>query len=188
MPLTLSCACGRTLQVPDPAVGRVRCPSCAAVLTVPTPEMGPRPGAIGEPAGTPTPPNPVTRSTDGGDTDRSGYGLEPVEEQAANPQLAPQRRKRASADADADGESRRRTPARAARTNRRRSGKKAAQRGVYLVGGTLAIIAGVGLILVVRITAEPEAGKVTVAGAILAIFGIVSIIQALTGTMPDDDI
>lgn len=180
MSLMLRCACGRTLRVPDPAAGgRVRCPVCAAVLTVPTP------GATGEPAGIPTPPNPVPPPTDGGDTDRSGYGLEPVGEPAANPQPASQRRKRASADAD--GESRRRTSARAPRPNRRRSGKKAAQRGVYLVGGTLAIIAGVGLIVVVRITGEPGAGKVTVAGAILAIFGIVSIIQALTGTMPDDD-
>src|SRR5262245_59610675 len=188
MPVMLSCACGRTLRVPDPAPGaRVRCPACAAVLTVPTPETGPRPGATGGPAGAPTPPSPATQPTDGGDTDRGGYGLEPVGERAS-PQLAPQRRNRKGAGGDAGGGSRRLASARASRTNRRRSGKKAAQRGVYLVGGALAVIAGVGLILVVRSTAEPGAGKVTVGGAILALFGIVSIIQAIIGAMPDDDV
>jgi len=37
MTLFVSCACGKTLRVPDTAAGReVRCPACAAVLNVPT--------------------------------------------------------------------------------------------------------------------------------------------------------
>lgn len=39
MPFTISCECGKSLQVREDLVGRkVRCPSCQAVLTVPAPD------------------------------------------------------------------------------------------------------------------------------------------------------
>ena len=38
MPFTISCACGKTLQVREDLVGKkVRCPACQAVVTVPPP-------------------------------------------------------------------------------------------------------------------------------------------------------
>ncbi len=74
------------------------------------------------------------------------------------------------------------------RPRRRRSAKKAIQFWVYLVGGVLAILAGVGLFVGVTITREPGAGKVIAVGLGLVVFGVVSVIQALTGTMPDDKI
>ena len=76
----------------------------------------------------------------------------------------------------------------ARRPSRRGAGRKSAQRGVYLGCGTLAVLAGVGLILGVQITREPNAGKVMVGGGLLAIFGIASIIMALTNTMPNDGV
>jgi hypothetical protein len=39
MPIALSCDCGRSLRLKDELAGRkIRCPSCNASLTVPTPE------------------------------------------------------------------------------------------------------------------------------------------------------
>ena len=42
------------------------------------------------------------------------------------------------------------------------------------------------MIVCVQITREPNAGKVLVGGGLLALFGLASIIMALTNTMPED--
>lgn len=48
MPITMTCACGKTLSVPDDAAGRrARCPACNAVMQVP----GTPPEPPAEPAG-----------------------------------------------------------------------------------------------------------------------------------------
>jgi len=78
------------------------------------------------------------------------------------------------------------SPHSAKRRRRRGSSKKEIQRRVYLGCGTLAVIAGVALILIVRATGEPNAGKVIVGGGALALFGIASIIMAITNKLPDD--
>ena len=39
VPITFTCACGKTLRVPDASAGRrAKCPVCAAVVDVPAPE------------------------------------------------------------------------------------------------------------------------------------------------------
>ncbi|HYH69147.1 MAG TPA: hypothetical protein VD866_30920 [Urbifossiella sp.] len=144
MTLFVSCACGKTLRVPDTAAGRqVRCPACAAVLTVPgviTPEV------VESPAYAFT------------DDDRPP---------APAPESAPKRER----------------PLRW--KSRRGEGRKRAQKQVYLGCGFLSIV--VGLLLLILTAAQAEwSGRVLVGGITLAIIGVVSIIQAITNTMPDD--
>ena len=39
MPITVTCACGKTLRAPDEAAGRrAKCPGCGAIVNVPSPE------------------------------------------------------------------------------------------------------------------------------------------------------
>lgn len=38
MPITFTCACGKTLRVPDASAGkRAKCPACGAVIDIPAP-------------------------------------------------------------------------------------------------------------------------------------------------------
>jgi hypothetical protein len=142
MTLLLSCACGKTLRVPDTAAGKpVRCPACGAVLTAP---------AIGEPEA----------------VEPGGYGLAADATPTAAP--APTRER----------------PVRW--KSRRGAGRKRAQKQVYLGCGSLAILVGLGLLILTHTIDNEPSGKVIVAGALIAIFGGVSVVRVLTNTMPDD--
>lgn len=69
--------------------------------------------------------------------------------------------------------------------SRRGAGMKRAQKHVYLGCGFLSIVAGL-LLLILTAAQEEWSGKVLVVGITLAIIGVVSVVQALTNTMPDD--
>ncbi|QDU22117.1 hypothetical protein [Urbifossiella limnaea] len=69
--------------------------------------------------------------------------------------------------------------------SRRGEGRKRAQKQVYLGCGFLSIVAGL-LLLILTLVQEEWSGKVLVGGVTLAVIGVVSIVQALTNTMPDD--
>jgi hypothetical protein len=86
VPITLNCACGKVLRVPDSAAGkRAKCPACAAVLDVPAPpapepvfeivEPAPLPEAVPPPVYAPKP--PAVHADD--DDDQTAYGLAPEE-------------------------------------------------------------------------------------------------------------
>src|SRR5438067_4672369 len=121
MPITLNCACGKTLRVADEHAGkRVKCPACAAVLTAA------RAGAAAD--GPPPPPAasaPVGKPAADED-DRGAYELEPAAKAASVPEF----RKGATRDEDdedADDAPRRRARGRPGHAARR-SGKERAQR------------------------------------------------------------
>ena len=79
MPINFDCSCGKTLRVPDEHAGRrVKCPACAVVSTVPTPE--PMFEVVEEPAAPPPPKaRPVAKAapskTDDDDDDDRAYGV-----------------------------------------------------------------------------------------------------------------
>lgn len=96
MPITLNCACGKSLRVPDSAAGkRAKCPACAAVLAVPVPPEPPPVFEVVEPEPEPIPemqsrgayaPKPKPVHPDDED-DGSPYGLaqeEPEETTGSN--------------------------------------------------------------------------------------------------------
>ena len=174
MPITLSCPCGKTLRVADEHAGkRVKCPACTAILNAPGPptEAVEKPRARPPAAPPPVPkPEPKEEEDENG---RGGYGLQPAEKTAPVPPPMPEFRKRGNDDEDdedTDDDPRRRASAGASRTSARRSGKKEAQRGVYLGCGGLAAVAGTALALYANASDEPNAMKVIVGGAIIAVF------------------
>lgn len=90
MPITLNCACGKSLRVPDSAAGkRAKCPMCAAVLDVPAPPepepvfeiTEPDPIPEMQPRGVHAPkPRPVHADDE---EDQTPYGLAPEEQEEA---------------------------------------------------------------------------------------------------------
>jgi hypothetical protein len=83
MPITFNCPCGKTLRVPDEHAGRrAKCPACAAVVTVPAPEVEPVLEVVED---TPAPPTaaapgakPYSKPVDDDDSyDGTTYSLAP---------------------------------------------------------------------------------------------------------------
>ena len=189
MPITLSCPCGKTLRVGDEHAGkRVKCPACTAVLTAPKPEAdrevveeAPARPLVAQPAAKPMPKEE--------EDERGSYGMQPAEKTAPVPRPKPEFRKRATDDEDDEDtdDEPRRAAAGLSRASARRSAEKSAQRGVYTVGGALATVVGVGFAVWGNNGEGRGATKLLVAGVIIALFGIVSLIQGITGNLPDDE-
>lgn len=138
MPINFDCSCGKTLRVPDEHAGRrVKCPACAVVSTVPTPE--PMFEVVEEPAAPPPKARPVAKAapskTD--DDDDRGYGVakksrrEEAEEEEREEEEERRRRKK-----------RRRPPRESSRADddydrpaRRRSGSAIPEPGLFKAMG-----------------------------------------------------
>lgn len=89
MPITLNCACGKSLRVPDSAAGKkAKCPVCSAVLDVPVPPEPQPLFEIVEPEPEPIPemqprgfvPKPPSVHPDDAE-DGTPYGLAPEEKE-----------------------------------------------------------------------------------------------------------
>ena len=75
MPIVFTCACGKTLRVPDANAGRrAKCPACGGVVEIPAPEPV---FEVVEEAPKPAPPPPAKPATD--DDDATAYGLAPTD-------------------------------------------------------------------------------------------------------------
>ncbi len=68
----------------------------------------------------------------------------------------------------------------------REAAQRRAQRQVYLGCGSLAVLVGLGLVIAVHTAVVRDDSRVSIAGVCLAIFGLVSIVQALTDGTPND--
>ena len=148
------------------------------------PDRGARRGGPDGPPPPPAAPAPVGKPAADED-DRGAYELEPAAKAAPVPEF----RKGATRDEDdedADDAPRRRARGRPGRSARRRSGKERAQRGVYIGCGSLAVVAGTALALAANASGEVNATKVIVVSVAFALFGLVSVVQGVTGHLPDD--
>jgi hypothetical protein len=171
MPITFSCACGQQLEMADEYAGQqARCPSCQAVVAVPS----------GAPAPPPLPPAvpPKARLADPNVTDDDhGAGaasLDPRDrrntpssrrrrdEDDEEDEDRPRRRRRRYEDDDDDYEPRRRREPQRKLWNNRVTG------GIVSIVLAL-VIFGVGLAV----------GRVCIWPIIMVIIGVVSIIQGL---------
>lgn len=80
MPITFTCACGKTLRVPDTSAGkRAKCPACQAVVDIPAPpapEPEPVFEIVEEPTLPPLPGKAYQKPVADDDSDDGGtYGL-----------------------------------------------------------------------------------------------------------------
>jgi phage FluMu protein Com len=186
MPITLNCSCGKTLRIADEHAGkRVKCPACNAVIasTPPAPQFE---VVEDEPKQVRTSPRPVAKPAakprhDEDDDDTDSYGMKAAEKTADSPRTKPSFRRRADSDDDDDDRPRRRR-----RTSRRAgadAGADAGKRIGYIFGG-VALFAIGGAVLYF---AWENRIRGIVFGGILAIGGIVMVVQGLTGNIPDEE-
>jgi hypothetical protein len=190
MPITLSCPCGKTLRVADEHAGkRVKCPVCTAVLTAPKAEPEPQFEVIEEqPANALVAPKPVVKPKaveEDDEDERGGYGLKPAEKTAPIPTPEPEFRRRAEADEDDDRP--RKKKKKKQRREAREAGEEAGQRVAYTLGGGFGALLGSGLAIWGSSNDGRHGTKMLVFGIIIGLCGLVSLIQGLTGEIPDDE-
>lgn len=182
MPITLNCSCGKTLRVADEHAGkRVKCPACNAVIAPAPPEPAfevvedaPRQLAAIKTVAKPR--------NDEDDDDGNSYGMTKSEKTSEPPKKTPNFRKRADSDDD-DHPSPRPKKRRSARQAGAQAGADAGKRIGYMVGGAALLLIGG----VVAYFAWENGTRGLIFGIILAISGLVTLGQGITGNIDDDE-
>jgi hypothetical protein len=186
MPITLNCACGKTLRVADEHAGkRVKCPVCNAVITPPAPE--PQFEVVEEPAPAPraaAKAKPVAKPRDEDtDDEGGGYAMEAAAKEPPPPKAKPTFRKRADPD-DEDGEDER--PRRRG-SSAARGGADAGKRLGYMIGGVFLMGLG-GFFTYLGSDGQGRgATKSLIFGILLIIGGLVMVVQGVTGNIPEEE-
>jgi hypothetical protein len=186
MPITLNCACGKTLRIADEHAGkRVKCPACSAVIASKPPEPAfevvedePKQLATARPVARP-------RAVDDDDDDGS-YGVARAERTPEAPAKKPNFRKRADDDDEDDDDPRPRRR-QSARRSGAMAGAEAGRRISYILGGACGLVIGVGLAIWGNSGTGRGATKLMIFGGILAVCGLIGLVQGITGNLPDED-
>lgn len=184
MPITLNCPCGKTLRVADEHAGkRVKCPVCNAVIAPPAPE--PQFEVVEE-----APPlavaaaKPKVKPRDVDEEDEDGsYNMETAAKKPEPPKKQPQFRKRANADDEEEDDHS--LPRR--RQSEADAGATAGKRIAYIVGGGFGLVAGSALAIWAYGGTGRGSTKLMVIGVCVAIVGLVSLFQGITGTIPEGE-
>jgi len=134
-----------------------------------------------------TPARPVARPTvHDDDDDRAGYGLKKAERTAEPPARKPNFRRRGDDDDDEDDRPRPRR-SRSARRAGALAGAEAGRRVAYIIGGAAGLVIGVGLALWGNSGEGRGATRLMIFGGVLAVVGLISLVQGITGNLPDED-
>jgi hypothetical protein len=190
MPFTLNCTCGKTLRIADEHAGkRIKCPACNGILSsaAPQPAMPAFEVVEDEPRQL-TQARPVAKPRAVDDDDDDGYGVRKAERSADPPKAKPTFRKRG--DDDDDDEPRPRKKKRKARKSRNTGflgGKDAGRRIGYILGGGFALVLGVALAVWGNDGEGRGSTRLLIFGVLVAIGGLISVVQGVTGNMPDPD-
>lgn len=185
MPVTLNCTCGKILRVPDEHAGkRVKCPACSAVISSAPPEPAfevvedePRQLAPTRPAARPR--------ADEEDDVRPAPKAGTITGEPRKPSF----RKRADDDED-EPKPRKKKKKRKSRRGGSGfwNGPDSGKRISYVVGGVIFIIVG---IVLAAMNTSPREGRrpysLLIFGIALAVGGLISVYQGVTGNLPDDD-
>jgi hypothetical protein len=172
------------LRVADEHAGkRVKCPVCNAVIAPSPPE--PQFEVVEEPPQPQVTTRPKVRArVDDEDENGAGYHMEAAAKKPAPPVKKPQFRKRADAiddDEDEDPRPRRR------RMTGAEAGAAAGKRIAYVVGGIIGLVAGSALAIWAYSGTGRGSTKLMIFGGCIAIVGLISLIQGITGTIPEGD-
>jgi len=194
MPITLNCACGKVLRIADEHAGkRVKCPACGGILasTPPAPavpafevvEDEPSQAARARPVARP-------RADDDEDDDvRAGYAVGKAERTPEPERPKPSFRKRGDADDDDDDEPRPRKKKRS-RMSRRSgalAGAETGRRIGFILGGAFGLVLGIGLVIWGNNDEGRGATRLMILGGIFAVGGLISLVQGITGNLPDEE-
>jgi hypothetical protein len=186
MPITLNCPCGKTLRVADEhARRRVKCPACSAVIDPPAPE--PQFEVVDEPAPQPlaaAKTKPAARPRDEDEDEGGAYKMETAAAPPPPPKKKPTFRKRGDAEDDDEDDER---PRRSSRAAGAAAGAEAGRRMSFIIGGVFGLALGIGLAVWGNRGTGRGATKLLVFGICIAIGGLVSLVQGLTGNMPEEE-
>jgi hypothetical protein len=202
MPITLNCSCGKILRIADEHAGkRVKCPACQGILS----SASAAPVAAPPPARSPSPkpappafevvedePPPVVRGPSAtraraDDDDDDGHGPRKAERTADAPRSKPAFRKRAEDDDDDEPRPRKKKRRRVSRRAGALGGPDAWRRLGFIAGGALVLVVGVALAWWGNSGEGRGATRLLIFGALLAIGGLISVVQGVTGNLPDPD-
>lgn len=198
MPITLTCACGKTLQVKDEFAGRrVKCPACAAVASVPAaapqfevvddePAPPPRAAPVrAKPAGTAADDDdrPRKRRRDEDDDDDERPRKKRRAEEDADDEDRPRKKRRRDDDEDEEEE----RPRKKKRRKAAASSGNSSNRVGYIVGGLICVLIGGAIAYFAYNSDHRRANGRMIGGIVMAVFGFGSAIRGAVGAVPDDD-
>jgi hypothetical protein len=194
MPITLNCTCGKTLRIADEHAGkRVKCPACNAVIASKPP--APQFEVVEDEPQRPLPSarpvaQLVAKPSHDDDDDTDSYGMKAVEKTPKEPATKPNFRRRADSDDDDDEDDRprrRRGRGSMSREAAAHSGAEAGRRIGYILGGGVMLPLGIGLAIWGNNGEGRGATRLLILGICLGIAGLISLIQGLTGNLPDEE-
>lgn len=188
MPITLNCACGKILRIPDQHAGkRVKCPACNGILSTAPPQPAfevvedePRKLTTARPVAQPARP----RADD--DDEEDSYPVRKSERASSAAKPTPSFRKRADDD-DEEPRPRKKKKRRASRRSGALAGAEAGRRISFILGGAFGLIAGIALAMWGNSGEGRGATRLMIFGGIIAIAGLIGLVQGITGNLPDPD-
>ena len=189
MPITLNCTCGKTLRIADEHAGkRIKCPACNGILSsaVPQPAMPAFEVVEDEPKQL-TQARPVAKPRAVDDDDDTGYGVRKAERSADTPKPKPAFRKRSDDDDGDEPRPRKKKRPRLSRRSGERGGAEAGRRIGYIVGGAFGLVVGVALAVWGNDGEGRGATRLMIFGGIVAIGGLIGLVQGVTGNLPDEE-
>jgi hypothetical protein len=189
MPITLNCACGKVLRIPDEHAGkRVRCPACQGILSS-TPPAPPKPAfevVEDEPPARPTA-RPRAVEDDDDDDGRTGYAVGKADRTPEPERPKPSFRKRADDDDDDAPRPRKKKGPRMSRRDGALAGAETGRRIGFILGGAVGLALGIGLVIWGNSGEGRGATRLMILGGIFAVGGLISLVQGITGNLPDED-
>ena len=184
MPITLNCACGKILRIPDQHAGkRVKCPACNGILATAPPQPAfevvedePRKLTTARPVAQPARP----RADD--DDDEESYSVPKAERTSSARKPTPTLRK-----PEDEPRPRKKKKRRISRRAGARAGAETGRRIGYIAGGAFGLVLGILCLMWGNSGEGRGATRLMIFGGIIAIAGLIGLVQGITGNLPDPD-
>jgi hypothetical protein len=179
MPITVTCDCGKTLRVPDIHAGKkAKCPACEAL--VPIPKAEPEFEVVeDDPPPKPAPKKAAVVEDDDDEPKPKKKKPVAVADDDDDEPKPKKKKKRPRDDDDDDDRPRRRARAR----NDADTGKKM----LYIIGGLLLLAGGIALAVYGYNHEGRGSVRAMVFGGFLALGGLGTTVQGVTGNFDDDE-
>jgi hypothetical protein len=186
MPITLNCACGKILRIPDQHAGkRVKCPACNGILATAPPQ--PAFEVVEEEPKQLTPARPQSARPRADEDDDDSYSVRKAERASSAAKPQPSFRKRADDDDDDEPRPRKKKKPRMSRRAGARAGAETGRRIGYIAGGAFGLVLGILCLMWGNSGEGRGATRLMIFGGIIAIAGLIGLLQGITGNLPDPD-
>lgn len=181
MPITLNCACGRTLRVPDAHAGkRAKCPDCQAILPIPKAEPEFEVVEDDEPQKLAPKPKRAAAVVDDDDDDpKPKKKVRAVVEEDDDDEPPPKKKKKKRQFDDDDDEDDR------PRRKGGGAGSDTAMKLFHIIGGVLMVAGGIACMVFGHQPEHRRPYRIVILGGCLVFVGIGTIVRGITGNFDD---